>query len=184
MSSLAVPVVAPSPAINLPTRGDANAVNSWVLFTVPNLGPVRVDAVYMDVAFPDGTSHEESWELTLRAFGPVVGRVATQVVGSGSSFTGTRLTFARGLTGTTDTQPTIVYFVGDTDGTAILDIGLLEAVLPVNSTVELTLYETSEGGLPAVNITNIFVTYTPGSGGVSSTTGAVPFPLLTPTDGG
>lgn len=182
MATLTEPLVASAPAISLPTRGNVNAVNSWTLFTVPAFGSARVETVYLDAAFPDGTQHEESWELTLRALGPVVARIPTGVIGSSTSFISTRLTFARDVAGTSETPPAVVYFPGDTNGTALVTVGIPGIVLPVGSTVELTLYEKTDGGLPAINITGIYVTYTPNAGPVATTSPGDTFPLLLPAE--
>jgi hypothetical protein len=166
---------------NVPTRGNADSYTTYTIFTVPAATPSRIESVYIEPLFPDTTQHTELWELTfIDTAGLPIWRQATPMFGSSNSFTSEHITWARGMTGTLDDAPVQVFIPPDTNGCALATLPLPDLVLPAGATLEIGLFEITDGGLPSITVTNIAVTYTPDSSGTAITTMGDLLPLLAP----
>lgn len=133
----------------------------------------------MLVTFPAGTQHDETWTLSyLSQDNRILFTQPTPHLGTSTAYLTEQLTWARGVSNTYGDAPPVVFIPPDTNGSIVATLPLPEMVLESQGSLVLTYYADSDGGLPAIDISNIEVTYSPGGTGTAISVD-VGIPLLT-----
>lgn len=172
------------PGIFIPASGDTVSVTTHDLFLIPSGEPARLESVYLQavaaVAFIDITL-----ELLLIDLSGVVlyrNAIPTSIGGSPNIDT-IQITWARGSYGSNQLSAPLPLDSATGSGLLVYTLPLPELVMQAQSTVALIVDQTSDGGLPAVTVSDIAITYTPGEGGNNTIMQAYPQPYLVPATG-
>lgn len=140
------------------------------IFTVPLGIPARLEAVYLK-AVADVAFQQVAIELLLVDIsGVVLYRQATPTLpGLSPALDTVLVTWARGAAGSNQLPDALPLASPTGSGLAIYTLPLPELVLQAQSTVQIVVDQESDGGLPAITLSDIAVAYTPGGQGTAST---------------
>lgn len=166
----------------LPDAMDEHLQDLATIFTIPSGVPARVESVYLQVDTPDQFQNWVFELLLVDRSGVILFRQPTPIIGPEPTITRAQLTWSRGANDSGQLPPFIPVIGADDAGIAIYNLPLPESVLQALSLVELQVDRFSDGGLSALTVSQVSVTYTPGGVGTSVTAAPQGIPLLTPTD--
>lgn len=153
------------------------------IFTLPNIAPALIEAVYFEADPSGGDIIAEALVLQIVSpAGVVVFAQATPIMDPDGTlaFSQSVNTWARGATGVS-VGPAMVPAATDITPPVFNSLPLPEMVMPPLTTIQVALYEDQNSGTGTMILSNIAVTYTANAGPVSSTVGADVTPFLLST---
>lgn len=169
------------PSFTIPADPGEILLTTHTLFTVPSGEPARIESVYMKAVCALTFDNITIDILLVDLSGVVLYRAGTPTLESGGSAIDTvLLSWARGANGSNQLPVVVPTTSPAGQGMVVYSLPLPPMVLQALSTVQVVIDQESDGGIPAVTVSDISVAYTPGGQGTAQVAADVN-PLLVPT---